>query len=158
MWTSVKLTEDIYTYTHTHTENMGSKSQVSGYHQICIAAKAWTIHPKEKKDQNISALGRIYLERLGSEQMLCSCFLKESHDLPVVPTSKVSRALLPAHETELQVPNMRVSAPAVPPELHWATLTEKQVKIAKLLSSQDTALQAQMWTTWSESEQLLWSK
>lgn len=62
----------------------------------------------------------------------------------MVPTSKVFWALLLTHEVELQVPNMQVSAPAVPPELHWATLAEKQAKIAKHLSSQDTALQSQM--------------
>lgn len=59
-----------FIYVHTHTRiylyiyvcvyiyNVGSKSQVSGYRQICIAGKAWTFHPKEKKDENISGLGR----------------------------------------------------------------------------------------------------
>lgn len=60
------------------------ESQTSGHHQICVA---WTFHPKEKKDQNVSAVGMIYLERLGFEHMLCSRFLKESYDLPMVPTS-----------------------------------------------------------------------
>lgn len=48
----------IYVCVYVCIYNVGSKSQVSGYRQICIAAKAWTFHPKEKKDQNISGLGR----------------------------------------------------------------------------------------------------
>lgn len=76
--------------------------------------------------------------------MLCSSFLKESHDLAVVPTSEDSWALLAAHETELQVPNMQVSAPAVPPEVHGAALAKKQAKITKHISTQDAALQPQI--------------
>lgn len=76
--------------------------------------------------------------------MLCSCFLKESQDLAVMFNSKDSWAMVPAHETELQVPNMQVSAPAVPPEVHRAALAKKQAKTAKHISSQDTALQSQM--------------
>lgn len=127
-----------YRFVHTHTHIY----KTWGQNLRSLDITRFALMQKPERGQNIYAFGRIYLERLTFE--LCSCFLKESYNLSMVPTSKGSWALLPTHETELQMPGVQVSAPAEPPEVHWATLADKQAKIAKHLSSQDTALQSQM--------------